>query len=44
MFRLALFIAGCVAGYVASGYVDGLLEETEETDSSTSQENAEAQS
>ena len=43
MFRLALFIAGCVAGYVASGYVDGLLEDTEETHSSASQKNTEAQ-
>ena len=30
MFRIALFVAGCIAGYVASGYLDGLLGSEEE--------------
>jgi hypothetical protein len=29
MYRLAWFIAGCVAAYIASGYVEGLTEETD---------------
>ena len=31
MFRIALFVVGCIAGYVASGYLDGLLESEEES-------------
>jgi len=42
MFRIALFVAGCIAGYVASGYLDGLLEEEDESQASSSQKNAEA--
>lgn len=26
MDRVFLFIAGCLAGYIASGYIEGLLE------------------
>lgn len=44
MFRIALFVAGCIAGYVASGYLDGLLDEEEGSQSSASQKDAEATS
>lgn len=37
MSRIFWFLAGCVAGYVLAGYVDGLNEETE--NSSTNTEN-----
>lgn len=30
MFRIALFVVGCIVGYVASGYLDGLLKAEEE--------------
>ena len=38
MFRIALFVAGCVAGYIASGYLDGLLNTEEESQPSTQKE------
>lgn len=44
MFRIALFVAGCIAGYVASGYFDGLLSDEEESPSASSQKNTEAAS
>lgn len=44
MFRFALFVAGCIAGYVASGYLDGLLNEEEASQSSASQKDAGATS
>lgn len=42
MFRIALFVAGCVAGYVASGYFDGLLGDAKESSPSPSQKDTEA--
>lgn len=30
MFRIVLFVAGCITGYVASGYLDGLLSDEED--------------
>jgi hypothetical protein len=27
MYRLAWFIAGCVVSYIASGYIEGLMDE-----------------
>ena len=38
MFRIALFVAGCVAGYIASGYLDGLFNEEEESQPSSTKE------
>jgi hypothetical protein len=32
MYRLAWFIAGCVAAYIASGYVEGLLDDEGDTE------------
>lgn len=42
MYRIALFLAGCVVGYVASGYVEGLLEEDDEQQPSRSRRETEA--
>ena len=44
MFRIALFVAGCVVGYIASGYLDGLLQDTEERPESPTPKSAEATS
>lgn len=44
MFRIALFVAGCIMGYVASGYLDGLLEDTKEPQESPTPKRAETTS
>lgn len=45
MFRIAVFVAGCIVGYVASGYIDGLLSDDEEEGQvAPSQNGAEASS
>jgi hypothetical protein len=34
MYRLAWLIAGCVAAYIASGYVEGLMDDESDTEES----------
>jgi hypothetical protein len=34
MYRLAWFLAGCVAAYIASGYVEGLMADENDAEDS----------
>lgn len=33
MLRIALFVAGCITGYIASGYLEGLLDAKDDNQS-----------
>lgn len=40
MYRLAWFVAGCVFSYIASGYVEGLTDESPDDDADNTSKKA----